>query len=172
MLLKERLASNWPLCQKFIMIRKSKTGLPVYSQSVAGSLLAAREAVMAPIRPHLRAAGVTEQQWRVMRVLSDNGTMDAGSIAAKALLYPPSVTRIVKELLQRGLVEKTANPGDGRKLSISITGAGQLLVQETGAHTKRLLDMYGAAFGWERLDQFVQEARALADALQQFQPEE
>lgn len=160
------------MCQKFIMSRISKTGLPVYSQSIAGCLLAAREAVMAPIRPHLRSAGVTEQQWRVLRVLSDSGTMDAGSIATKALLYPPSVTRIVKELLQRGLIEKAANPGDGRKLSISVTEAGQLLVQETGAHTKRLLDKYGAAFGAERLEHFVQEAKELAEILQQFQPEE
>lgn len=150
----------------------TSTGLPVYGQSIAGSLLAAREAVMGPIRPHLRRAGVTEQQWRVLRVLSDNGTMDAGSIAAKALLYPPSVTRIVKELLQRELIAKTANPGDGRKLSISVTEAGQALVQETGVHTKRLLDQYEAAYGSDRLAKFVEEARQLAIALEPFQPVE
>jgi len=148
------------------------TGLPVYSQSIAGSLLAAREAVMAPIRPYLRSAGVTEQQWRVLRVLSDNGTMDAGGISAKALLYRPSVTRILKELLLRGLVAKRANLGDGRKLSISITSQGENLVSATAIHTRRLLDEYEAAFGPERLASFQEEALQLALALRQFAPNE
>ena len=40
---------------------KAKAGLTRYSESLAGTLLAAREAVMAPIRPILRDANVTEQ---------------------------------------------------------------------------------------------------------------
>ena len=151
---------------------KQNTLLPAYSQSIAGSLLAAREAVMAPIRPHLRSAGVTEQQWRVLRVLSDNGTMDAGTIAQKALLYAPSVTRILKELLQRGLIAKTANVADGRKLSISISDMGQNLVQQTAAHTTRLLNEYEAVFGADRLAHFVKEAQLLAEALRKFTPDD
>jgi homoprotocatechuate degradation regulator HpaR len=154
------------------MSSSTVTGLPVYSQSIAGSLLAAREAVMAPIRPILRNAGVTEQQWRVLRVLSDSGMLDAGSIAVKALLYPPSVTRIVRDLIERGLLVKQANSGDGRKLSISITHQGELLVKETAMRTKQLLDQYEQAFGPERLAAFKEEALQLAHCLDQFAPTE
>jgi homoprotocatechuate degradation regulator HpaR len=154
------------------MIKTQQSGLPVYKSSIAGSLLSAREAVMAPIRPHLRRAGVTEQQWRVLRVLSDSGMLDAGAIANSALLYPPSVTRIVKDLLQRGLVAKQVNPDDARRVSISITAEGETLVKETAIHTKRLLDQYEAAFGSQRLEAFKKEAQELADALRQFAPEE
>ena len=86
--------------------------LPAYRISIAGTLLAAREAVMAPIRPELRAANVTEQQWRVLRVLADQGSLDAAALAAAALLHAPSLTRILKELTQRGLIARHPDPED------------------------------------------------------------
>jgi len=139
--------------------------LPLYEQSIAGSLLAAREAVMNPIRPYLRNAGVSEQQWRVLRVLSDNGVLDSGAIARKALLFAPSVSRIIRDLLQRGLVTRQPDPSDARRTCISITPAGEQLVRETARHTKQLLDRYEDAFGAERLAALCEEAQRLAHCL-------
>lgn len=154
------------------MTRKFFTGLAPYPNSIAGSLLAAREAVMAPIRPHLREANVTEQQWRVLRVLADADWLDARSIAEHALLYAPTVTRILKELTDRGLIERGTDPADGRRSVISITQAGERLVAETAAKTKILLNAYAETFGEERLDAFKDEAKALARALEKFRPGE
>ncbi len=146
-------------------------GLREYRQSVAGSLLAAREAVMAPIRPHLRNAGITEQQWRVLRVLNDDGVLEAGAIARNALLYAPSVTRIIKDLQERGLVTKQPDPEDARRSRISITEQGRCFVLETARETRKLLDLYDKAFGSERLNAFRQEALALAKCLHKFAPD-
>lgn len=154
------------------MPRKFSTGLVPYPHSIAGSLLAAREAIMAPIRPHLRQANVTEQQWRVLRVLADAETLDARSIAEQALLYAPTVTRILKELTDRGLIERSSDPGDARRSIISITVQGQQLVSETAARTKLLLNAYAEEFGVERLEAFRAEAAALTAALEKFRPGE
>jgi homoprotocatechuate degradation regulator HpaR len=143
-----------------------------YTQSIAGSLLAAREAVMAPIRPHLRAANVTEQQWRVLRVLADEESLDARGIADKALLYSPTVSRILKELTDRKLIDRHLDPLDARRSIISITAEGRSLVRETAKHTRLLLDAYAEAFGQDRIDAFKAEAQALAKALAQFRPGE
>jgi hypothetical protein len=80
--------------------------IPLYSESVAGTLLAAREAVMAPLRIKLRKAHFTEAQWRVLRVLAEQGSSDGRTIARAALLHPPSVTRIIQELAKRGLIRR------------------------------------------------------------------
>ncbi len=154
------------------MPRKSSSGLQPYPVSLAGSLLAAREAVMAPIRPHLREANVTEQQWRVLRVLADAEYLDARGIAEQGLLYPPTVTRILRELTDRGLIERKIDPNDGRRAIISITSAGRQLVANTAKHTKVLLDAYTEAFGEERLEAFKAEALALARALAKHRPED
>jgi homoprotocatechuate degradation regulator HpaR len=146
------------------------TDLPPYPQSLAGTLLAAREAVMAPIRPLLRDAGVTDQQWRVLRVLADGGPLDAGGIAESALLYAPSVTRIVRELVDRGLLSRTTSEHDRRRSVIEITPAGRDLVRKTAERTARMLVAYGETFGADRLDRLVAEAAALAEALARFAP--
>jgi len=126
---------------------------------------------MAPIRPHLRNAGITEQQWRVLRVLNDDGVLEAGAVARNALLYAPSVTRIIKDLQERDLVTKQPDPEDARRSRISITEKGRHFVLETALETRTLLDLYDEAFGSERLNAFRLEALALADCLKKFAPD-
>ena len=154
------------------MTSKKSFGLLPYTQSLAGSLLAAREAVMVPIRPYLRSASVTEQQWRVLRVLADAKTLDARGIADKALLYAPTVTRILKDLADRKLIDRHIDPSDARRSIIAITENGRKLVSGTAKYTRILLDSYGEEFGQQRLDAFKVEALALADALAKFRPGE
>ncbi|HWL47013.1 MAG TPA: homoprotocatechuate degradation operon regulator HpaR [Sphingomonadaceae bacterium] len=147
---------------------EDEDGLGPYNRSLAGTLLAAREAVMAPIRPVLRAAGVTEQQWRTLRVLADEGAIDASRLAASALLLAPSMTRILRELVDRGLVEREPDAADGRRSIVRITPAGRALVRRTSGKTRALLDSYTAAFGAARLDALIAEMHALALALEPF----
>ena len=123
---------------------------------------------MAPIRPMLREANVTEQQWRVLRVLADHRSLDAQSLASAALLHPPSVTRITKELSQRGLIERRTDPTDGRRSKLAITPAGLQLVKATSRHTLGVLQSYGAAFGEDRLAALRRELAAFTQSIGKF----
>lgn len=145
----------------------TQTKLAPYRQSIAGTLLAAREAVMAPIRPALRDAGVTEQQWRVLRVINDRGAIDPTSLADAALLFAPSVTRILKDLVDRALITRTPDAQDRRRSQISLTPAGQALLDETAAHTLVTIRTYGDRFGRDRLDMLLAELRAFTRAIDQ-----
>lgn len=144
--------------------------LPPYRRSLAGTLLAAREAVMAPLRPLLREAGVTDQQWRVLRVLADAGPLDASGIAERAMLYAPTVTRILRELTERGLLTRATDQADRRRSVVSVTEAGLALVHQTAQRTAILLEAYGETFGHDRLAHFITEATALIQALSSFAP--
>src|SRR5262245_43789289 len=111
-----------------------------YRESLAGALLAARETVMAPIRPILNSAGITEQQWRVLRVLIDDGSMDMSELARAALLHAPSLTRILADLVERKLVARVVDARDKRRSIISVSEVGRQLVRKTtltaaSAHT-------------------------------------
>jgi len=144
----------------------SKRKLPAYRQSVAGSLLAAREAVMSPIRPILHDASLTEQQWRVLRALVDEGSLDPSNLAAAAILLPPSVTRILRELLERGLIERVVDAADGRRSIVTVSASGRTLFEHTAAHTHLLLEAYKKSFGADRLKHLVAELHALTNAIQ------
>jgi len=145
---------------------KARKLLP-YRQSLAGTLLAAREAVMAPIRPMLNEAGVTEQQWRVLRVLDGVGPMDLKTLAESALLFGPSLSRIIKDLADRGLVLRKENPKDGRGSIVSVTAPGRTLIQGTARRTVRQLDGYALKFGDERLKKLISELQAFTGAIRE-----
>lgn len=149
----------------------TNSGLPPYSNSLAGVLLAAREAVMAPIRPVLRDANVTEQQWRVLRVLEDAGALEPTPLSRMALLHAPSVTRILRELQVRGLITRTADRSDARRSIVTITPAGAELVVRTASHTRELLLEFETRFGAERLAALRGELAALTAAIEGLRPQ-
>ena len=116
---------------------------------------------MAPIRPILRDAGLTEQQWRVLRVLVDEGDSDPSGLAQAGLLYPPTVTRIHRDLVDRGLLVRRQDPEDGRRWLIAATPVGRALVESTASRTAGLLEEYANRFGPERLQALQDELAAL-----------
>lgn len=144
----------------------SKRRLTPYRRSLAGVLLAAREAVMAPIRPVLRDSDVTEQQWRVLRVLQDEGPIDMSKLAESALLLAPSLTRILRELVERGLIIRVPDARDGRRSIVAISPSGIVLVQETAGRTRELLERYAECFGPDRLSALKNELHEFAASIE------
>lgn len=143
----------------------AKTDLLPYRKSLAGTLLAAREAVMVPIRPYLREIGLTEQQWRVLRTLLDEGELDLNGLARSAMLYPPTVTRIIRELSSRGLIERRADENDGRRSLVALKQEGRMVVKLTTLHTIALTKLLEERFGVERLRALKQELVELTEAM-------
>lgn len=134
--------------------------LPPYRHSLAGNLLAARESVMEPLRPILRKAGLTEPQWRVLRVLTDEGPNDPTGLAKAGLLHAPSVARILQDLATRKLIIRKTDANDGRRKIIAVTPQGRVLVEQTARNVAKVLERYTKEFGKKRL-------LALQDELEQ-----
>lgn len=144
--------------------------LPPYRASIAGTLLAAREAVMSRIRPILKSVNITEQQWRVLRVLAERETMDAVSIAEEALLHPPSVSRIVRELAARGLLERKTDDRDARRSELALTAAGRRLLDETMPRSLLVVNGINDTFGPERLRALMDEITLFSRSLDAADP--
>lgn len=126
--------------------------LPATARSLPIALLRARERVMQPIRGMLTTAGMTDAQWRVLRVLDEIGPTDATEIAREACLLMPSLTRILQGLEERGLSARTAHPSDGRKALVSITDAGRQVIDAHVDEANRMFAELEAQFGKERVE--------------------
>lgn len=96
-------------------------------QSLPLKLLKAREAVMDEFRPVLNAHGITEQQWRVIRALVETDSMDAGQLARRVTLRMPSLSRILRDLDQRGIIAKSKSEADRRLINVTLTEEGRHL---------------------------------------------
>jgi homoprotocatechuate degradation regulator HpaR len=105
-------------------------------------LLQAREAVMNHYRPGLRTQGLSDQQWRVLRVLGELGTVETGRVAREAYILGPSLTGVLARMERDGLVQRARDPQDQRRTVVQATPKGLKLVatlsQSIEAHYQRL----------------------------------
>jgi len=129
--------------------------LPSTSRSLPIALIRAREGVMLPIREMLAQTGITEQQWRVLRVLSENGPLDSGSLADQASLLVPSLTRIATTLRSKGLITQTRDPEDGRRQVISITPGGQRIIDDNVGRATEIVDEIKAKMGSAQYEELL-----------------
>lgn len=93
-------------------------------------LLQAREAVMAHTRPSLREHGLSDQQWRVLRVLGEHGTVETGRVAREAYILGPSLTGVLARMERDGLVRRERDPEDQRRTVVEATAKGRRLVEK------------------------------------------
>src|SRR5919202_2181701 len=73
---------------------------------------------------------VTLTQLSAMGTLRKSGPMSAGELAACERVQPPSMTKVLANLEERGLVRRDVHPTDRRQAIIAITPAGEALLDE------------------------------------------
>ncbi len=116
-------------------------------------LLEAREAVMLHTRPSLREHGLSDQQWRVLRVLGEHadepGGIETGRVANEAYLLGPSLSGVLTRMERDGLIERQRCPQDARRTVVRATAAGlakvQALSQTIEAHYSWMEQQLGKA---------------------------
>ena len=118
-------------------------------------LLRAREAVMAYFRPLLNSRGLTEQQWRILRLLADRGEMEAGMVADLACILPPSLTGILVRMEKAGLVHRRKDKTDSRRLIVSLSAEGRSLTGEIAAQSAACYEQIERQFGEAKLEQLL-----------------
>lgn len=121
-------------------------------QSLPMELLKAREAAMASFRPMLRRHNLTEQQWRVIRVLAEYPDSDAGELAQRSLLLAPSLSRIFQFLERENLIVRSADKKDQRRSLFALTRKGQELYERIAPESEALYAQIEAHFGTENLE--------------------
>ena len=124
--------------------RDTRRSLPI-------ALLRARETVMEQFRGMLAAHGMTEQQWRVIRILEERDSIDASEMAARAFILAPSLTRIIRTLEERGLITKRKDGSDGRKIILDITPAGRKIIEEVAPESGLIYEAIEKRFGKQKL---------------------
>lgn len=137
-----------PLADDRLLPRNTRRSLPI-------ALLRAREAVMSHFRPMLARYDVTEQQWRVIRVLAEAGTLDASDVAEKAFILAPSLTRMIKSLEERGFITRHKDTDDGRRVLLKLAPAGLAILNTVTPDTRAIYENLEARYGRERVEHLL-----------------
>src|SRR6195256_2893119 len=136
-----------------------------FSRSLPMSLLRAREAVMRQFRPSLRNHGLTEQQWRILRALTAVETIEVTELARTAFLLGPSLSRILRDLEARHLIERRTAKADLRRGVVSISPKGLKLIEAVAPNSEAIYAEITSRFGARKLAELQDMLGALERSL-------
>lgn len=125
-------------------------------------MLKAREKYMVNLRPILNRYGITEQQWRIIRALSEHQSLEQRELCEICLILSPSMTGILKRMVELNLVERIRME-DQRRIKISLTNKSiemydsikEEIIQEY-LNVEKKIGKESLAKLYEILDEFIE----------------
>jgi homoprotocatechuate degradation regulator HpaR len=162
-----------PMAQKLTSRSGAKDGgqsarrVPMreFSRSLPMALLRAREAVMRQFRPSLRQHGLTEQQWRILRALAAVEESEVTELARTAFLLGPSLSRILRDLEARRLIERRTAENDLRRGVVSISKKGLKLMAGVAPSSEAIYAAITRRYGARKLAELQDMLGALEQSL-------
>jgi homoprotocatechuate degradation regulator HpaR len=136
-----------------------------FSRSLPMSLLRAREAVMRHFRASLRDHGLTEQQWRILRALTAIDAIEVTELARVAFLLGPSLSRILRDLEARHLIERRIAKADLRRGVVSISAKGMKLIEAVAPSSEAIYAAITRRYGARKLAELQDMLHALEGSL-------
>ncbi|MCR8721573.1 homoprotocatechuate degradation operon regulator HpaR [Pseudomonas syringae] len=134
--------------------------------SLTLTLLQAREAAMVFFRPSLNQQGLTEQQWRIIRILRQNGEMEIYQLAQQACILKPSMTGVLARMERDEVVRRRKSSQDQRRVHIELTEKGQNCYLAMSEDMERNYQKILGQFGEDKLKQLLE----LLNELKQIKP--
>ncbi|AOJ04291.1 MULTISPECIES: homoprotocatechuate degradation operon regulator HpaR [Burkholderia] len=124
-------------------------------RNLAMLLLEARETLMGRFRPILKEFALTEQQWRIIRVLDGEPSheLEAGQIARRCCILSPSLTGVLERMERDGLIRRTRAQEDQRRLIVSLTPQSRQLVTQISPRIDEQYRLIEQRFGADALSE-------------------
>ena len=87
----------------------------------------------------LREHGLTPSQYNAMRIMRGEGEpMPCLEVAGRMIQVAPAITRVVDQLVDRGLIEKQQSGQDRRVFLVGLTSAGARVLKKLDAPIQAL----------------------------------
>ncbi len=116
--------------------------------------------------------GLTHAQLSALSSIVRKGALRPGDLARIESIAAPSATRVVAELESQGLVERQADPDDGRSSLVSATDAGLAAVLSARAERARRISVLLAGLDEHELSTVAAALDALEAAAAYVPPPE
>ncbi len=121
---------------------------------------------MAFFRPSLNQHDLTEQQWRIMRILRQQGEIEIFQLAQQACILKPSMTGVLARMERDGLIRRWKSEYDQRRVLVCLSEKGQQCFVDMSDDMERNYQRILEQFGDDKLQQLL----GLLDELKQIKP--
>jgi homoprotocatechuate degradation regulator HpaR len=124
---------------------------------------------MRQFRPSLRNHGLTEQQWRILRALAAIDAIEVTELARVAFLLGPSLSRILRDLEARHLIERKVAKSDLRRAVVSISAKGLKLIEAVAPSSETIYAAITKRYGARKLAELQDMLGALESSLSELE---
>ena len=135
-----------------------------FNQSLPMIMHDVLDKIMPAYRQLFKQFGVTEQQWRVLRVLWESGSLSNIEISRKTLLPQNSLVGVLERLEKKALIQRVRSLKDRRHvfatLSSSATALGSKVMPEL-AKIHNQIDSRLSSQEWQQLTHLLDKASQL-----------
>lgn len=120
---------------------------------------------MKQFRPSLRRHALTEQQWRILRALAAVEAIEVTELARVAFLLGPSLSRILRDLETRQLIDRRTAKADLRRGLVSISQKGLKLIELVAPTSEGIYAAITRRYGAQKLAELQDMLVALENSL-------
>ncbi len=112
-----------------------------------------------------REAGLTVREWGLLEEIATEHFMPS-LFAARRSVTPPAISKLLRGLLDRGLIRTSLAEGDRRQRRYGLTAAGRRLLDGIRSERQRAIDRVWADFPAGELRRFSRFGLELGDRLE------
>ncbi|MEV0662787.1 MarR family winged helix-turn-helix transcriptional regulator [Actinomadura luteofluorescens] len=113
------------------------TSLPA-TERLGSHLKRAEQALNGAKQAALKPSGLTVPQYAALLHLDDNPGMSAAALARKCAVTPPTMNTVLKNLQERGLIERTPHEWHRNILETRLTAEGAAVLESADARAVKV----------------------------------
>ncbi|MEU4244321.1 MarR family transcriptional regulator [Actinoplanes sp. NPDC026619] len=141
------------------------TEIPASAITAASDVRTVYSRLRRRLREVANLGDLTPSQTSVLSRLSKDGPATASMLATLERIRPQSMATLIAALAERGLIERTPDPTDGRRQQISLSAEGRQIVEGSRREREEWLAAELARDFTEAERQTIISAMALLDRL-------
>lgn len=128
--------------------------------------LKARECLMSHFRPILNHYGLTEQQWRILRLLDEHDQLEPCELCEMCQMLSASMAGVLARMEEIGFIHRARSTEDQRRVIVRLAEKGDELITELAPLIDQQYQYTEQAFGkqvfndlFKALEQFIDANR-------------
>lgn len=144
------------------------TAEPISERRIHDAILALQE--LADVFQHrrevlAREAGLTVEQWRVLEEIEGHDFMPS-LFARERKRSRAAVSKIIRQLLDKGIIETSVAVHDGRQRTYRLTAKGRAATEKLRRARRRAIEKVWSRFTPEELEAFTRFSQRLCAGLE------
>ena len=113
----------------------------------------------------LTSEELTSDQFQILMIMSKREVCTSTELSEVFQVGKSSITAMINRLVDRGFVDRNANPHDRRQIDLSLTESGKTIYLEAEAKLNNILIELFVHFSDEEIENFVTSYEKLAQLM-------